>query len=225
MNILVRSPNWIGDQILAYPFFHFLRRGFPRARIVVSCSPWTQPVQFENLVDEIVPLPRVREPGFWSRFQALEEAAAKLKASGPMSSELRFRIRFHRRGSSFARECSERIGYSTRREGISPESQRKRWDPEKIGHRAEAYVKLLPESRQASPQVQPDRVLGSSARERARSGSSVGREVRTEESLGFFASPCSAGGRSLLGACPRFDRGVEALARGEFRQPRAQNRR
>ena len=27
--ILIRAPNWIGDQILAYPCFQYLRAGYP----------------------------------------------------------------------------------------------------------------------------------------------------------------------------------------------------
>lgn len=48
--ILVRAPNWIGDQILAYPFFHHLRAGYPGAQITAVCQPWVASVQFRHLV-------------------------------------------------------------------------------------------------------------------------------------------------------------------------------
>src|SRR3954469_18915033 len=82
-SILVRAPNWIGDQILSYPFFHFLRRGYPRARITVACVPWVEAVQFRNLVDEVIVLPRPSGEGAWAGFQALEQGSKLARAQGP----------------------------------------------------------------------------------------------------------------------------------------------
>jgi heptosyltransferase-2 len=145
MNILVRSPNWIGDQILAYPFFHFLRRGFPRAKITVSCSPWTQSVQFENLVDKVVPLPKIREQGLWSRFQAWELASRELRKQGPFELAITLPNSFSSAWIQYRTGARERTGYATdgRRLFLTRPMA---WEPEKLGHRAEAYVHLLPES-------------------------------------------------------------------------------
>src|SRR3954467_6620685 len=82
-SILVRAPNWIGDHILSYPFFHFLRRGFPRARIAVACVPWVEAVQFRNLIDDVVLLPKPESGNLWDRFRALEAGAAAARAKGP----------------------------------------------------------------------------------------------------------------------------------------------
>ena len=38
--------------MLAYPFFYFLRRAFPTARIRVVCVPWVSSIQFLDLVNE-----------------------------------------------------------------------------------------------------------------------------------------------------------------------------
>ena len=145
MKILVRSPNWIGDQILAYPFFHFLRRGFPRAQITVSCSPWTQSVQFENLVDQVVALPKVKEQGLWARIQAWEGAAEKLKPFGPFDLAIALPNSFSSAWIQFRTRARERVGYQTDGRGLLL-TEAKAWEPEKIGHRSEAYVNLLPES-------------------------------------------------------------------------------
>jgi heptosyltransferase II len=50
--ILVRSPNWIGDQILAYPFFFALRALYPQAQIGAVSVPWVQSIQFRSLVND-----------------------------------------------------------------------------------------------------------------------------------------------------------------------------
>jgi hypothetical protein len=39
---------------MAYPFFHFLRKRYPKDRIVSVCVPWVQDLQFKNLVDDVV---------------------------------------------------------------------------------------------------------------------------------------------------------------------------
>ena len=54
--ILVRAPNWIGDQVLAFPFFHHLRKAYPKAHIAAVCVPWVENVQFKTLVDEVIVL-------------------------------------------------------------------------------------------------------------------------------------------------------------------------
>lgn len=51
--IIVRSPNWIGDQILSYPFFYALRQTYPLAKIDVLCTPWVESLQFRNLVNDV----------------------------------------------------------------------------------------------------------------------------------------------------------------------------
>ena len=68
--ILVRSPNWIGDQVLAYPFFYWLRRTYPHARITAACVSWVKSVQFMDCVDEVLVLPRAKGKGFLSRVSA-----------------------------------------------------------------------------------------------------------------------------------------------------------
>jgi heptosyltransferase-2 len=51
--ILVHAPNWIGDQVLSFPFFYALRKQFPGAVIGVVARPWVAKIQFANLVNRI----------------------------------------------------------------------------------------------------------------------------------------------------------------------------
>lgn len=147
MKILVRSPNWIGDQILAYPFFHFLRRAYPRAQIAVSCSAWTESVQFENLIDEVVPLPRPLRPGVLARLEAMEQAARELREKGPFDLAISLPNSFSSAWILYRSGARERLGYSGEGRGFLL-TRPVAWEPEKLGHRAEAYVKLLPEAAQ-----------------------------------------------------------------------------
>ena len=61
-SILVASPNWLGDAVLALPVLANLRRSFPVARIALLVRPWLSPL-FRSLpfVDELVELPRKGE--------------------------------------------------------------------------------------------------------------------------------------------------------------------
>ena len=82
-SILVRAPNWIGDQVLAYPFFYFLRKAYPKARIGVVCVQWVQDIQFRHLIDEIMVLPRAGTDSLLEKFRLLEDAAALARTKGP----------------------------------------------------------------------------------------------------------------------------------------------
>jgi heptosyltransferase-2 len=81
--ILVRAPNWIGDQILAYPFFQLLRARYPNAWITVVCTEWVKDIQFKGFVDEVRILPRNRSEGFISAARNLLRFSAELKRAGP----------------------------------------------------------------------------------------------------------------------------------------------
>lgn len=61
-SILVASPNWLGDAVLALPVLANLRRSFPKARIGLLVRPWLSPL-FRSLpfIDELVELPRKGE--------------------------------------------------------------------------------------------------------------------------------------------------------------------
>jgi heptosyltransferase-2 len=152
--LLVRAPNWIGDQILAYPFFHYLRAAHPRARITVACLPWVEAVQFRDLIDDVHVLPRPDRPGLRSKLETAELAARELKEKGPwdvgycLPNSLSSAWVFFRAG------VKERRGYAADGRGVllNPGLS---WEKRKSTHRSEDYVGLLPP--EAQPKKKPVR--------------------------------------------------------------------
>lgn len=77
--ILVRSPNWIGDQVLALPFYHQLRSAYPDARIISVCVPWVDAIQFRTLVDDTYVLTPSVKKSLFGRFLGINEHAKKIR--------------------------------------------------------------------------------------------------------------------------------------------------
>lgn len=144
--ILVRAPNWIGDQVLAFPFFHYLRGAYPRARIVSVCVPWVADIQFKTLVDEVIPLAKPRAgSGFIEKFRHLDAEAKRVGSHGPWD------LAFSLPNSFSAAWLLYRAGAKVRRayaaEGRGWLLNEKLSVPDEtfgIHHRAQAYVDLLP---------------------------------------------------------------------------------
>jgi heptosyltransferase II len=141
--ILVRAPNWIGDQILAYPFFHYLRTAYPSAHITVACVPWVGALQFRNLVDEVHELPRPDRPGFWARWENMELAARELREKGPWDVGYCLPNSFSSAWVMVRAGVRERRGYATDGRGflLKPGLS---WEARGSVHRSEDYVGLLP---------------------------------------------------------------------------------
>jgi heptosyltransferase-2 len=143
--ILVRSPNWIGDQILAYPFFHYLREMYPSAHIAVACVPWVQAVQFRNLVDEVLVLPRPLKNTFFSKWDAVGNGAKMLRELGPWDLGICLPNSFSTAWLLFRAKVKVRRGYSAdSRRFLLTEALP--WETKPIRHRADAYMGLLPPS-------------------------------------------------------------------------------
>ncbi|MCM2277833.1 MAG: glycosyltransferase family 9 protein [Oligoflexia bacterium] len=140
--ILVRAPNWIGDQVLAYPFFHYLRQAYPRAKITVACVPWVEAIQFRNLVDEVIVLPRPLRRTLGARLEALESAGRLLKRSGPWELAFSLPNSFSAAWELFRAGARERRGYTFDGRGLLLKPGLP-WGPASRIHRAEAYVGLL----------------------------------------------------------------------------------
>lgn len=143
--ILVRAPNWLGDQLLAYPFFYHLRHGYPQAHITVACVPWVASLQFRHLVDAVCELPPPHTPSPWAKARALMAHSALLRAQGPWDLGLCLPNSL---GSAWVLARAGvrwRCGYRTEargwllHDGLDCRFWRQR-------HRAEAYVQLLPEA-------------------------------------------------------------------------------
>ncbi len=150
--IVVRSPNWIGDQILAYPFFHYLREAYPSSHIAVVCSPWVEAVQFRNLVDEVHLLPKVKGASLWDKWQSLELGAEGLKQAGPWDLGICLPNSFSSAWLFYRSGVKRRRGYATDGRGFLLQESLP-WSRKSISHRAEAYVRLVTEAPLSLPPV------------------------------------------------------------------------
>ncbi len=150
MKILVRSPNWIGDQILSYPFFYYLRQTYPLAQIVVACVPWVQSIQFRNLVDDVYLLPRPLNFSFFSKWDALEKGAQMLRSQGPWELGFCLPNSFSSAWFLFRAGVELRRGYATDGRSILL-NQKLSWERKSVIHRAQAYLELLPPSEVPRP--------------------------------------------------------------------------
>jgi len=150
-SILVRSPNWIGDQILAYPFFHYLRKAYPQARITVACVPWVSDIQFRNLIDETIILPRAANRTLSGRWDAVEAAAREIREQGPWDLGFCLPNSLSSAWMMFRARVRERRGYAADGRGLLLKPGLS-WAKRTTVHRAEDYVGLLPpEAKPARP--------------------------------------------------------------------------
>lgn len=143
MNILVRSPNWLGDQVLAYPFFAALRRAYPDARILAACVPWVEAVQYRHLVDQVHVLPLAAQPSLFARLKALEFGAQELRSLGPWDLGVALPNSFSSAWVLLRAGCRQRRGYAADGRGVLLNDGLP-WSAGGVAHRAEAYARLLP---------------------------------------------------------------------------------
>jgi heptosyltransferase-2 len=148
--ILVRAPNWIGDQLLAYPFYYFLRRQYPVAHIAVSCAPWVESIQFHRLINEVVPLAKPLGTSFVGRFQALGESARRLRERGPWDLGISLPNSLSAAWLLYRAGAERRRGFGA--DARSPLlTEALDWKAAESLHRSDAYLKLLePEGVRAS---------------------------------------------------------------------------
>ena len=144
MRILVRTPNWIGDQLMAYPFFHYLRRKHPHARITAACVPWVADLQFRNLVDEVFVLhpPASRPKSLLAKLRAVDAAAREVRRLGSWDLGYSLPDSFGTAWFLWRSGCAKRVGYAAEARGwLLTES----FDPASAAgiHRSQAYVNLL----------------------------------------------------------------------------------
>lgn len=151
MKILVRAPNWIGDQILSYPFYFALRQHFPEAHIVSVCVPWVKDIQFNAQVDGVKVLEMEKGQNFKDRMSALERAASELKQQGPWDLGISLPNSLSAAWLLFRSGVKRRRGYKQEGRGILlNDGVSWKGSVEKQGHRAQSYLQLLP------PEAMPD---------------------------------------------------------------------
>ena len=141
--ILVRAPNWIGDQIIAYPFFYHLRAAFPQARITSVCVPWVEAIQFRNLVDEIYVLPQVGK-SFLTQAKSLGSAARGLRCRGPWDLGISLPNSFSAAWLLFRAGVKTRRGYRNDARSFLLNDGLPRQSSEDF-HRAQIFLGLLPD--------------------------------------------------------------------------------
>jgi len=140
--ILVRTPNWIGDQVLAYPFFKHLREQFPSAWIAAVCTEWVEDVQFKGLVDEVRVVPRLRSDSFYEAGRKLIRFSRSLKDSGPWDLGITL-------PNSFGSALLLKLAGAKVRRGYAADARSFLlnevipYDPSGVLHRSQAYLNLL----------------------------------------------------------------------------------
>jgi lipopolysaccharide heptosyltransferase II len=109
-NILLRSPNWVGDALLMTPVVCRLRRAFPDSRITVLAKPWVAPI-FEASPD-VTSLAVYQEPGFHQGLGGKWRLARELRAGG-FDLAVHFPHSFESAWISFLSGIPLRVGYAT----------------------------------------------------------------------------------------------------------------
>ncbi len=140
--ILLRSPNWIGDQVLAYPFYRFLRRAYPQAWIGSVCTEWVRDIQFKGLIDEVFVLPKKKGDSVYRSFQTIRDFSKRVKQSGPWDLGISLPNSFSSALLLYWAGAKERRGYHTDARGMLL-TQKMPWVPGSGVHRAQAYLNLL----------------------------------------------------------------------------------
>jgi heptosyltransferase-2 len=146
--ILVRAPNWIGDQVLAFPFFYHLRRAYPQAHIATVCVPWVSDLQFKTLVDEVIMLERPRPgAGGWEKFKQLDRQARSIGERREWDLGISLPNSFSSAWLLYRAKAKQRRGYRFEGRGLLLNDGILLPDESfGIHHRAQAYQDLLPES-------------------------------------------------------------------------------
>jgi len=142
--ILVRTPNWIGDQVMAYPFFHRLREAFPDAHLAAFCVPWVEHIQFRNLVDEVIAVPVPLHRSLWEKWTSLEAAGHVARMRGPWDIAISLPNSLTAAWQIFRSGAADRWGYA---------GDGRRWlltrrvpNDGQTRHRSDTFMQILPEA-------------------------------------------------------------------------------
>ncbi len=141
--ILVRAPNWIGDQVLAYAFFRKLRELNPTARIEVTCTPWVAGLQFQGLVDAVHTLAIRRAARLPQKLADQERAAGALRDLGPWDEGYLLPPSLSSAWVFFRAGVRRRVGYATDARGWLLHEAREGSRLERE-HRSISFLRLIP---------------------------------------------------------------------------------
>jgi heptosyltransferase-2 len=140
--ILIRSPNWIGDQIMAYPFFKNLRQQYPHAWIAVVCNEWVRDIQFRGFVDEVFVIQKKKDDGVFASIQKIRQLAERIRQRGPWDLGITLPNSFGSALLLYLSKATIRRGYDTDLRGFLL-NQKIKWNPSSEIHRVEAFGNLL----------------------------------------------------------------------------------
>jgi len=141
--ILVRAPNWIGDQVMAYSFFAQLRSNHPQAWIGVVCTEWVKDIQFRGYIDEVFVLPKTGKKSLYNSFQSILRIAKELREKGPWDLGYLLPNSFGSALLFYLSDVIEIKGYQTDMRGYFL-TEKITWNPDPSIHRADTYLNLLP---------------------------------------------------------------------------------
>jgi heptosyltransferase-2 len=137
MKIVVRTPNWIGDVILALPAIESLKKNFPQAEIWLAASDWVKDLfASEDSPPKIIPLGRL------THWKTLRATVNKLKESEfdiglLMTNSFASALLFYLAG------IPERWGYRRDGRGLLLSKGILRKEPSEAVHHVHYYLGLL----------------------------------------------------------------------------------
>ena len=201
-NILLRSPNWVGDSVLAIPAIKAIRSRFPQAAVTVLARPWVAGLfSAAPFVDQVWVEPKpsgVRD--WWRLTREIQKRRFDIALLFPNS--------FESAAAVFLGGVPVRVGYST---------QGRRWlltkpieIPKGKYHQVEYYLRLVSAIADGPAQESTEIHATPQEREHARkllasSGINRGRSF-------LVVNPGAAYGSAKRWAPERFAQAAEALA-------------
>lgn len=138
MRVLVRSPNWIGDQVMARPFYEGLRAAYPSAELTLLCAENVSGLDYPECFDAKLVLKSEdrRSPLALARFaRRLRGEGFDLGISLPASVSSAFLL--------FAAGIPQRVGFAEDGAALFLNAARA-WPGRLAGvHKARLYLDLL----------------------------------------------------------------------------------
>ena len=54
LKVIVHAPNWVGDHIMAFPFYSVLKEALPKAKLYLIGRSWISSIIPENTFADII---------------------------------------------------------------------------------------------------------------------------------------------------------------------------
>jgi len=140
--ILVRAPNWIGDQVMAYAFYAQLRKNYPNDWIGVVCTEWVKDIQFRGFIDEVFVLQKFKKKSLINSYKSIKRIAEELKQKGPWDYGYLLPNSFGSALLFFLAKVKNIRGYQTDLRGLLL-NEKLKWNSDPSIHRADTYLNLL----------------------------------------------------------------------------------